>query len=136
DLADDVLPMAEFERVLEAADYVVLACALNEQTRGMINRDTLRRMKPNAYLINVGRGELVVEADLVEALRQGTIAGAGLDTFGPPAHGRTISNLEQLPPESALWDLPNVIITPNHASGTPRAFEYLAEIVVRNCELL
>jgi phosphoglycerate dehydrogenase-like enzyme len=130
-LADEVLPADAYRRVLREADYVVLACSLDHTTRGMINAETLASMKPNAVLINIGRGELVVEADLVAALRDGRIAGAGLDTFGVP--GRSdLKHLEALDPASALWDLPNVIISPNNAAATPRIYEYLAAIVVEN----
>jgi phosphoglycerate dehydrogenase-like enzyme len=91
---------------LAAADYVVLAAPLTDTTRGLIDAPALRAMRPTARLINVARGELVVEADLVAALREGTIAGAALD----------VAATEPLPPESPLWDLPGVIVSP-HMSG-------------------
>jgi phosphoglycerate dehydrogenase-like enzyme len=91
---------------LADADYVVLAAPLTEATRGMVDSAALAAMRPTARLINVGRGELVVQADLVTALREGRIAGAALDVF----------EQEPLPEESPLWDLPNVIVSP-HMSG-------------------
>jgi phosphoglycerate dehydrogenase-like enzyme len=100
-LADDRLHEA-----LPGADYVVLAAPLTDRTRGMIDSAALDRMRPTARLINVGRGPLVVENDLVAALRDGRIAGAGLDVF----------ETEPLPERSPLWDLPNVIVSP-HMSG-------------------
>jgi phosphoglycerate dehydrogenase-like enzyme len=88
------------------ADYVVLAAPLTETTRGMVDAAALAAMRPTARLINIGRGELVVQADLVAALREGRIAGAALDVF----------EQEPLPVNSPLWDLPNVIVSP-HMSG-------------------
>ncbi|WP_433462512.1 D-2-hydroxyacid dehydrogenase [Spirillospora sp. CA-128828] len=94
------------DEVLAEADYVVLAAPLTPQTRGMVDAVTLARMRPSARLINVGRGALVAEPDLVEALRAGRIAGAALDVFED----------EPLPPSSPLWEMPNVIVSP-HMSG-------------------
>jgi phosphoglycerate dehydrogenase-like enzyme len=129
--ADRVYPAEALPEVLREADYLVLACALSESTRGMIDERSLRLMKNTAVLINIARGEIVIESALVEALKNGTIAGAGLDTFGAP--GRTgMKDLEELSPESELWDLPNVVVCPNHASATPRIYEYLAEIIIEN----
>lgn len=91
---------------LAEADYVVLAAPLTAQTRGMIDAAALDRMRPSARLINVGRGALVAEPDLVKALAAGRIAGAALDVFED----------EPLPPSSPLWDMPNVIVSP-HMSG-------------------
>jgi len=69
------------ETLLERSDFVALCCPLNETTRGMIDRAALARMRPHAYLINTARGEIVNETDLVDALRDGRIAGAGIDVF-------------------------------------------------------
>ncbi|MGI5208625.1 D-2-hydroxyacid dehydrogenase [Spirillospora sp. CA-108201] len=101
-----VHPMERLGEALADADYVVLAAPLTPQTRGMIDAAALRRMRPSARLVNVGRGGLVAEDDLVEALRAGRIAGAALDVFED----------EPLPPSSPLWDLPGVIVSP-HMSG-------------------
>jgi phosphoglycerate dehydrogenase-like enzyme len=102
----EVLVDDRLHEALAEADYVVLAAPLTDRTRGMIDAAALERMRPGARLINVGRGPLVVEDDLVGALRAGRIAGAALDVF----------ETEPLPPESPLWDLPNVIVSP-HMSG-------------------
>jgi phosphoglycerate dehydrogenase-like enzyme len=91
---------------LADAGHVVLAAPLTEATRGMVDGAALAAMRPAARLINVGRGELVVQSDLVAALREGRIAGAALDVF----------EQEPLPEDSPLWDLPNVIVSP-HMSG-------------------
>ncbi|WP_280272812.1 D-2-hydroxyacid dehydrogenase [Nocardia wallacei] len=91
---------------LPAADYVVAVAPLTPQTRHMFDARAFAAMKPHARFVNVGRGELVVTDDLVAALRNGSIAGAALDVVDP----------EPLPPGHALWDLPNVQLTP-HNSG-------------------
>ncbi|PYG02188.1 Phosphoglycerate dehydrogenase [Georgenia satyanarayanai] len=91
---------------LGRADWVVAAAPLTEATRGMFDAAAFAAMAPHARFVNVGRGELVRTADLVTALRDGTIAGAALDVVDP----------EPLPAGHALWDLPNVVLTP-HSSG-------------------
>lgn len=105
DLGDVVGPDG-LRAALGAADYVVVAAPLTDATRGMIDAAALRAMRPTARLINVARGELVVTADLVAALRDGGIAGAALDVF----------ESEPLSGDSALWDMPDVIVSP-HMSG-------------------
>ena len=101
-----VHPMERLHDALADADYVVLAAPLTPATRNMIDAAALARMRPSARLINVGRGPLVAEDDLVEALRAGRIAGAALDVFVD----------EPLAPSSPLWTMPNVIVSP-HMSG-------------------
>jgi phosphoglycerate dehydrogenase-like enzyme len=91
---------------LPEADFVVITLPHTEETHGWMDRTKLERMKPTAYLINVARGAIVREADLIEALQTRRIAGAALDVFSQ----------EPLPPESPLWTLPNVFITP-HVAG-------------------
>ncbi len=93
----------DFKAFLAQCDYVVLCAELNDATFHMMDTRQLAAMKPTAFLINVGRGKLVNEPALIQALRDGVIAGAGLDTF----------ETEPLPADSELWDLPNVIITPH-----------------------
>ncbi|MFZ5869654.1 MAG: D-2-hydroxyacid dehydrogenase [Actinomycetota bacterium] len=88
------------------ADHVVVVAPLTPQTRGLVDRRTLAAMKTTAHLVNVGRGAAVVESDLLEALRAGELAAATLDVF----------ETEPLPPDSPLWDAPNLTITP-HMSG-------------------
>lgn len=96
----------EFRPFLAAADIVVIVLPLTPATRGLFDKDAFAAMRPGAYLINVGRGPIVVEADLIEALRSGHLAGAALDVF----------EQEPLPADNPLWELDNVIITP-HMSG-------------------
>jgi phosphoglycerate dehydrogenase-like enzyme len=101
-----VLPMDRLAEGLAAADYVVLAAPLTDATRGMIGAAALSAMRPTARLINVGRGPLVVQEDLVAALAEGRIAGAALDVFAD----------EPLADSSPLWAMDNVIVSP-HMSG-------------------
>ena len=100
------------ETLLETSDIVSLHVPLNDHTRGMINADSFRRMKPKSVLINTCRGEVVEEPDLVEALRNETILAAGLDTQAkdPPD------------PSNPLLDLPNVTLTPHSAGPTIDSF--------------
>ncbi len=102
----EVLAMDALPDVITEVDYVVLAAPLTDATRGMIDATALAAMKPSARLVNVGRGPLVVQDDLVEALRAGQLAGAALDVFAD----------EPLLSDSPLWGLPNVIVSP-HMSG-------------------
>jgi len=135
--ADLVLGADAVEQVMAEADFLVLSAPITAATRGLINRQTLALMKPTARLINVGRGELIVEADLVAALRDGTLAGAALDTFGSArTAGGRMEELEALAPDSPLWDMPNVIITPNHAAGTRRIYAHMAELFLRNLRIV
>lgn len=99
----------DWRSMLPEADYVLVAAPLTSGTRHLIDRAALQAMRPGAVLINVARGDLVDEAALVAALREGVIGGAGLDVFAE----------EPLPADSPLWDLSNVIISPHIAGLTP-----------------
>ena len=110
---EEVLPSSRFDELLARSDYVVLAVPVTQETRGMIGREQLSHMKRDAYLINVGRGPLVQEDALIEALSAKRIAGAALDVF----------EKEPLPPESPFWDLENVLITPHTAGMTTKLWE-------------
>jgi phosphoglycerate dehydrogenase-like enzyme len=107
-VADEGVPPGDLDYLLAESDFVVIAAPLTAETRGMIGAEQLRRMKRSAYLINIARGALVDEAALIQALKEGVIAGAGLDVFAQ----------EPLPPESELWDLDNVLISPHVSGGT------------------
>ena len=113
EFVDEVLPSSKLNEMLGQADYVVLAAPVVAATRGMIGSEQLSRMKPEGCLINVGRGPLIDEAALIEALREGKIAGAALDVF----------EQEPLPSDSPLWDLDNVLITPHTAGMTTKLWE-------------
>ncbi len=102
-----VITPDEMDEALEEADYVVLACPLTAETRHIIGREELARMPSHSFLVNIGRGSLVDEDALIQALVEGSIAGAGLDVFSQ----------EPLPGNSPLWDLENVVMTP-HIGGS------------------
>jgi phosphoglycerate dehydrogenase-like enzyme len=108
-----VVGEGEWRNLLPAADYVVLATPLTPATRGMVDAAAFAAMRPNAYLINIARGAVIDEPALMTAITNGQIAGAALDTF----------EQEPLPPESPLWTLPNVLITPHATASSPRMRE-------------
>jgi phosphoglycerate dehydrogenase-like enzyme len=107
---DELLNPSELPSLLERSDFVVLSCPLTPETRGLIGERELRTMKPTAFLINIARGEIVDEPVLKRALKEGWIAGAGLDVFWN----------EPLEQESELWEMPNVVMTPHMANTSPR----------------
>ena len=109
DFVDELYSLDQINQVLEKADFVILAVPLTEQTYHLINRETLKKMKPTAYLLNVARGEVVDTDALTEALQNKTIAAAGLDTVYP----------EPLPADHPLWSMENVFITPHRANASP-----------------
>ena len=96
----------DLARIAGRADWLVLACPLSDRTRGLVDARVLAAMAPHARLVNVARGEIVAEADLIDALRAKTLAGAYLDVF----------EHEPLDAESPLWTLPNAFVTP-HSAG-------------------
>ena len=96
------------EEIFRQADVVSIHMPSTPETRGSINKDLIGLMKPTAYLVNAARGDLIREEELVEALRAGTIAGAGLDVF----------NEEPPKPDNPLFQLPNVTLTPHNAALT------------------
>jgi phosphoglycerate dehydrogenase-like enzyme len=108
DAADELLPPGSLLDLLARSDFVVLAVPLTAETRQLIGESELRAMKPTAVLINIARGTVVDEAALVQALKGGWIAGAGLDVF----------EQEPLPEDSELWGMDNVIMSPHISGGT------------------
>ena len=110
------------DTLLAKSDFVSAHTDLNDTTRGLFNRDTFRKMKRTAVFVNTARGPIVVEADLVEALREGAIFAAGLDVTDPE------------PPEagSALYGVPNLIVAPHIASATTGTRDAMAQICARN----
>ena len=111
--------------MLAEADFVVVALPLTDATNGLFGREQFAAMKPSAYFINVSRGAVVQEEPLLECLKAGRIAGAGLDVFVE----------EPLPAANPFWDLPNVIITPHLAAISPvyldRAIKLFADNLSR-----
>lgn len=96
------------DALVEQSDIIVLCCPLTEETRGLISRERIARMRPNALLINVSRGPVIDDEALIEALRQGRIGGAALDVFAT----------QPLPPNHPYFGFDNVIVTPHMAGIT------------------
>jgi phosphoglycerate dehydrogenase-like enzyme len=110
-LADTVITLDRLSDYLPQADVVVLACALNQETRELADQAFFQKMKKNATFVNIARGKLVNQKDMIEALQAGTLSRAILDVFDP----------EPLESDSPLWDMDQVIISPhssNAGSGT------------------
>ncbi len=115
---DELLPPSQMLDIFQRSDFVVATLPLTPETTHIVAEKELRAMKPTAYLLNVGRGALIDEAVLVKALKEHWIAGAGLDVF----------EKEPLPPESELWTLPNVIMTPHNSGQTDDYVERVLRI--------
>ena len=111
--ADAVFGPAQIDEVFRQADYIVLAAPVTASTKAIVNAERLALMKPDACLINVGRGQLVDESALADALREKKIGGAALDVFPK----------EPLAADSPLWDVPNLLITPHTAALTDKLWE-------------
>ncbi|MFO7320563.1 MAG: D-glycerate dehydrogenase [Chloroflexota bacterium] len=114
--------LVSLDELLSQSDFVSLHVPLNDKTRHLINRDTLRKMKPTAILINTARGPVVDQNALYEALTQGTIAAAALDVTDP----------EPLPADHPLLDLPNVLVVPHIGSATVKTRERMAIMAADN----
>ena len=115
-------PLAELADAVSDADAVVVALPLAPETRGIVSAAVIAAMAPHAVFVNVGRGELVDQAALTDALASARLAGAGLDVFDP----------EPLPADDALWDLPNVIIRPHTSGSSDATTARVAEIFLDN----
>ena len=122
---DEVCNVRDLLEVLPGKDYVCLIVPATKETGGLMGEKEFKAMDSSAVFINVGRGDTVAEAELVEALSSGQIRGAILDVF----------EVEPLPKESPLWEMPNVILTPHIAGPTPyyaeRAFAMFIENLSR-----
>jgi len=114
--------IGRLHELLAKADYVVLCLPLNDQSRRLLDARALAQMKPGARLINIGRGELVEEPALVDALANGRIAGAALDVF----------ESEPLPADSPLWTMDNVIVTPHNAGQSQGSADRASEMFLDN----
>ncbi len=122
EVADLVLPSHRLHDLLAQSDFVVITVPMSHETHHLIDAQSLAQMKPDAWLINVARGAVVDEAELVRALQEGRIGGACLDAFEE----------EPLPEDSPLWDLPNVIITPHNSGLSHRLHERSADLFLEN----
>ena len=105
---DEVWSADRFDDLLDKSDVVAVCCPLTNETRNKFDRTAFEKMKPSSYLVNVTRGEVMVEEDLVAALQQKAIAGAALD----------VTPREPLPADSPLWQLENVVMTPHTAGAS------------------
>lgn len=112
----------ELTEMLGASDVLVVAAPATAETRGMLGEAQFRAMKPNTYLINIARGDLVDERALVNALKENWIAGAGLDAY----------SVEPLPRTSQLWHMENVIVAPHISGATPHYDERAATLFAEN----
>ena len=112
-LAERIVPAAQLNDVLPEADYVLIAAPETPETKHLMGAVQFARMKKGARLINVGRGSLVDESALIEALRSGKLAGAALD----------VARVEPLPPEHPLWKAPNLFLTPHTSAISERLWD-------------
>jgi len=110
--------------IMSLADYLILAVPLNENTKHMIHKDNLKLMKKSAILINVARGQVIVQDDLIDILENHQIRGAALDVTDP----------EPLPKDSKLWDLDNCFVTPHNASSSQYMVPRLYELTIENLD--
>lgn len=122
---NDVGHISELSQILPQAQWLILACPLSSETKGIINKETIGLLPSGANLINIARGEIVVESDLIEALMTQKIAGAYLDVFAS----------EPLDPSSPLWLMDNVIVTPHSAGHSSGNEQRVLELFVENLRL-
>jgi phosphoglycerate dehydrogenase-like enzyme len=120
----EVSPMAKLDDLLSQSHFVVIAAPHTPRTERLFNREVLQTMRPDSYLINIGRGAIVDLSHLTSALQQGLIAGVALD----------VCQIEPLPSDHPLWEMPNVLITPHVAAASPRISQRHLEVLLRNIE--
>jgi len=123
--ADEVHGLDALNEIVSRADAIVIAAPHTPTTEGMIGRSVIARMKPDVVFINIGRGQLVDEQALIEALQSGRVGLAALD----------VAQVEPLPAQSVLWDLPNVLISPHSASTVATENAAITEIFCQNIPL-
>lgn len=119
---EEIWPPSRLPDMLAQSDVIVVSAPLTDETRGLLNADALALMKPDAYLVVVSRGGIVDEDALAAALQNGRLAGAALD----------VTTKEPLPPESPLWDTPNLILTPHTAGASAPKERRVVEIFIEN----
>jgi D-2-hydroxyacid dehydrogenase (NADP+) len=122
DPVDELHPPAALPGLLGRCDWLIVACPLTPETRGLIDADSLARLPRGARLINIARGEVVDEPALIAALKGGQLAGAYLDVF----------ETEPLPPASPLWDMPNVLVTPHNSAAAAGNEQRVLELFLDN----
>jgi phosphoglycerate dehydrogenase-like enzyme len=119
---DSLHPPEQLRELVGDAHAIVVTLPLTDETRGLIDRDTIERMRDGAVFVNVGRGRVVDEEALIDALRSGKLAGAALD----------VTYKEPLPPESPLWEMENVILSPHTAALSWHENERIVELFAEN----
>jgi phosphoglycerate dehydrogenase-like enzyme len=124
DPVDELYPPERLADVLPRADWLILACPLTAETRGLVSAEMLAALPPQARLINIARGEVVDEPALIDALRSGRLAGAYLDVF----------QTEPLAADSPLWTLPNVLLTPHNSAVASGNDERVFQMFLDNLE--
>ena len=122
DPVDELHPPAALRGLLPRCDWLVIACPLTPETRGLVDAGLIAALPRGARIINVARGEIVAEQALIAALRSGHLAGAYLDVF----------ETEPLPPDSPLWDMPNVLVTPHNSAAAAGNDERVLAIFLDN----
>ena len=122
DHAQEIAPPSALGDVLTRADWLFVACPLTADTRRLIGADMLARLPRHARIINIARGEIIDESALIDALRGERLGGAYLDVF----------EQEPLPPESPLWDMPNVFVSPHNASASAGHEQRVYALFVEN----
>ncbi|MGG3575353.1 D-2-hydroxyacid dehydrogenase [Bacillus gobiensis] len=120
--ADSVVGMDRVDEVLSQSDFIVLALPSTKETQSFLNKKRLSKMKKDSFLINIGRGNTVVENDLIEFLSDGRIAGAALDVF----------EVEPLPKDHPFWELENVIVSPHNAYNSARHHDRVMDLFLQN----
>ncbi len=119
---DELHCNADLMNILPRTDFLVLIAPHTPETENLIGKQQLAAMPQGSVLINIARGQLVVEQDLIESLRSGHLGGAGLDVFA----------IEPLPTESPLWTMPNVLVSPHSASTSDRENELITDLFCEN----
>lgn len=122
DQADRIYPPQATKSMVAECDYVVIAAPLTPDTKHLFNEEMFKAMKNNCFLVNIGRGSIIKEDDLVKALKKEWIAGAGLDVF----------EQEPLPESSPLWGLENAILSPHVGGFTPHYDDRVTDLFVEN----
>lgn len=117
-----VAGLEDMQPLLVEADHIALCLPLTPRTDGLFDAARLATLKPSAYIYNIGRGELIDQDAVIDALRSGRLAGAGLDVTTP----------EPLPPESPLWDLENVLITSHSSGRSPTRLDRFIDLLLDN----
>lgn len=122
EMAKRVVSFESLSEVLPDADWLILACPLNEQTHHLVNTDSLAQIKPGAGIVNIARGTVIDEPAMIQALKDGRLCGAFLDVFAK----------EPLPTDSVLWDMPNVIVTPHTAGSSQGMYRRMEQTFTDN----